>query len=272
MTLPSRPLLVLLLAMLAATSLSHCKLRSRDRCGQTVKILVAADKTKPGTPLTIDVVEEREIPKEFYTDSMLTPGDMELNRRRLVVHRLEKGQPLYFHNLEGQEIDKRLSQRLRPGGRGYTIEVDEAGSGGYRIGANDRVDVLATVPRRTDGQSELVTFNLLQNVVVLKTGARGQNVNNPNDDDMTFRSVTLLVLPEEAELLHQAESTGRLKLSLRNPDDRTLLDGNRGQRVTNQDSLISHERPPQDKLTGPQPPSSPLPTPPPPPPASKPTP
>ncbi len=267
-------MLILLLAMLAATTLVNCKRRSRDRCGHLVKVMVASDKLEPGTPLSGDVVEEREFPEELYTDSILTMGDLELNRRRLLLHRIEKGQPIYFHNFEDEEYEKRLSQKLRPGGRGYSLEVSEAGGCGYWIRANDHVDVLVTVPRRTDGQSEQVTFTLLQDVVVLKTGARDQNVINPDAEAMTFRSVTLLVLPEEADLLHQAESTGRLKLSLRNPDDRTRLDVDGGPRMTTQDSLFSRQRPPRNKLSEPQPPSSPpsspLPTPPPPPPASTP--
>jgi pilus assembly protein CpaB len=263
-------MLILLLAMLAATTLVNCKRRSRDRCGHLVKVMVASDKLEPGTPLSGAVVEEREFPEELYTDSILTMGDLVVNQRRLLVHRIEKGQPIYFHNFEDEAYEKSLSQKLRPGSRVYSVEVNEAGGCGYWIRDNDHVDVLVTVPRRTDGQSEQVTFTLLQNVVVLKAGPKGQNVINPDDEDMTFRSVTLLVLPEEADLLHQAESTGRLKLSLRNPDDRTLLDVDSGPRMTTQDSLFSRQRPPRNKLSEPQPPTSPLPAPPPPPPASTP--
>ncbi len=214
--------LAIVAALIVQTIIKKEQTKIRNRW-RTVKILVAAAPIKPRTPLTVDIVEEGEIPEQFYTDSMLTPGDLEINRRRLLVHRIEKGQPIYFHNLEGQETDKSLGQKLRPGGRAITVPVSNTSAVGYWLQANDHVDVLGTFQNQAGDQSEMVAITLLENIVVLKTGERGTGVNNPDTNDFTFGSVTLLVLPEEAEMLLLAQKVGDLSLTLRNPDDRGLM-------------------------------------------------
>jgi len=221
------PIVIAILLALAAAAIVQTiisrettKIRNRWR---TVKVLVASVPIKARTPLTVDIVEEGEIPEQFYTDQMLTPGDLEINRRRLIIHRIEKGQPIYYHNLEGQETDKSLGQKLRPGGRAVTIPVSTTSAVGYWLQANDHVDVLGTFQNESGDQSEMVAITLLENIVVLKTGERGSGVNNPESTDYSFGSVTLLVLPEEAEMLLLAQKVGELSLTLRHPDDRGLM-------------------------------------------------
>ncbi|MBU1239795.1 Flp pilus assembly protein CpaB, partial [Myxococcota bacterium] len=70
---------------------------------------------------------------------------------------------------------------------------------------------------------EMVALTILENIVVLKTGNRGKGVNNPESNDLAFPSVTLLVLPEEAEMLILAQKIGSIAFTLRNPDDRGLM-------------------------------------------------
>jgi pilus assembly protein CpaB len=219
-------IIAVLLAILAAVivqnivSKEQAKIRAKWR---TVPILIASQPIKPRTPLTVDIVEEGSIPEQFYSDSMLTAGDLEINRRRLLIHRIEKGQPIYFHNLEGEEGDKSLGQRLRPGGRAITIPVNQQAAVGYWIQANDHIDVVGTFQNMAGERAEMVALTILENIVVLKTGNRGKGVNNPESADYTFSTVTLLVLPEEAEMLILAQKIGTISLTLRNPDDRTLM-------------------------------------------------
>jgi len=219
MSLRTRALFLVVLATLAATSLVNCKRRPKDRCGVMVKVLAASGTITPGTPLSIDVVEEREIPEEFFTDSMLTQGDLELNRRRLIVHRMEKGTPIYFFNLEGHN-KKSVGQRIRPGGRGYPLRLEAGAELEEWLQEFDHVDVLATVPLQTGGPGEYVTITLLENLAVLSVATPKATADGNTPGPVT---VVLLVLPEEAELLHQAETTGKVSLTVRNPDDRTLL-------------------------------------------------
>jgi pilus assembly protein CpaB len=102
---------------------------------------------------------------------------------------------------------------------------------------NDHVDVIGSF-RENDG-NQLKTITLLQNVVVLATGRITANTTYIPDEDKKYQTVTLLVLPEEAEILTLAQELGALTLLLRNPDD---LDYQEKRSVVDQKMLMTGER------------------------------
>ena len=201
-------------------SQEQMKIRSKWK---TVQILVASQTIRPGTPLTEEVVASGEIPEQYYTNTMLTPSELEMNRRRIIIHRIAAGQPIYFHNLESQIKQKSLGEKLRAGARAITIPVNQTSAVGYWIRPNDHVDILGTFQNRAGDKAEMVAITLLENIVVLKTGNKGSGINNPNSSDYSYSTITLLVLPEEAEMLLLAQKIGTLSLTLRNPTDRELM-------------------------------------------------
>ena len=102
---------------------------------------------------------------------------------------------------------------------------------------NDHVDVVGSF--RDPQTQQLKSVTLLQNVVVLATGRINASTTAPADEDRRYTSVTLLVLPEEAEILTLAQETGTLTLLLRNPDD---LDSQDKRAVVDQRQLLTGER------------------------------
>ena len=104
---------------------------------------------------------------------------------------------------------------------------------------NDHIDVVGTFKDPETNQQ--VALTLLQNVVVLATGklTGNTNINMVPEGERTYGNVTLMVVPEEGEILMLAQELGNLSLSLRNDDDldtinnrlptsaRTLFDGER---------------------------------------------
>jgi len=95
--------------------------------------------------------------------------------------------------------------------RALTVRVnDVVGVAGF-VMPGMRVDVLVT--GKPPGQEGVVTTTVLQSILVLTAGttiqpdARGQAINAPN--------VTLLVTPDQAEILTLASSEGRIQLVLR---------------------------------------------------------
>lgn len=104
------------------------------------------------------------------------------------------------------------------GMRGVSVRVsDVAGVAGFVL-PGLRVDVLVTgTPPGVPGS---VTTTCLQNILVLSAGqtiqpdARGQAIQTP--------TVTLLVTPEQAEVLTLAGSEGRIQLVLRNSGDQEI--------------------------------------------------
>ncbi len=124
-------------------------------------------------------------------------------------------------------IEGRLAQRgsgvgLAPvipvGMRAVTVRVnDVVGVAGFVL-PGMRVDVLIT--GHPPGNPSMVTKTVLQNILVLSAGqtlqtdATGKPVDAPN--------VTVLVTPQQAELLTLAGNEGRIQLVLRNGGDQTI--------------------------------------------------
>jgi pilus assembly protein CpaB len=99
--------------------------------------------------------------------------------------------------------------------RAVTVRVnDVVGVAGFVL-PGMRVDV--TVTGRPPAGTETLTTTVLQNITVLSAGqtmapdARGAAINAP--------TVTLLVTPEQAEVIILAGSEGRIQLILRNGSD-----------------------------------------------------
>jgi pilus assembly protein CpaB len=125
--------------------------------------------------------------------------------------------------LEGRLAPRGSGQGLAPiipvGMRAVSVRVsDVAGVAGFVL-PGLRVDVLVTTrpPNSDDGS---VTTTCLQNILVLSAGqtiqtdGRGQAINTP--------TVTLLVAPDQAEVLTLAGNEGRIQLVLRNSSDQEI--------------------------------------------------
>jgi pilus assembly protein CpaB len=112
-----------------------------------------------------------------------------------------------------------LAPIIPVGMRAVSVRVsDVAGVAGFVL-PGLRVDVLVT-GRPPGGDNGSVTTTCLQNILVLSAGqtiqadARGQAINTP--------TVTLLVSPEQAEVLTLAGNEGRIQLVLRNSSDQEI--------------------------------------------------
>jgi len=94
--------------------------------------------------------------------------------------------------------------------RAYTVETS-AVTGGAVLRPGDHVDVVAVL----QDDKRLVAVTLLQNVVVVANAAPA-----PGE----ARQLSLLVIPEEAELLALAKAAGHLTATLRNEQDPDVLE------------------------------------------------
>jgi len=135
----------------------------------------------------------------------------------------------------GREAE--LSRLISPKGRAVTLDLQERNAVGLWVRPNDHVDVLGSF--RDPETQQLRTTTLLQNVVVLATGHLTAAATHVPEEEKRFSTVTLLALPEEAEILTLAQELGTLTLLLRNPDD---LDSQEKRAVVDQKSLLTSDR------------------------------
>ena len=100
--------------------------------------------------------------------------------------------------------------------RAVSVRVDEViGVAGFVL-PGTRVDVLLTLDKGPS-RPQSITKTLLQNVQTL---AAGQSVQRDKEGKpQTVTVITLLVSPDDAELLALASKEGRLQLALRNTLD-----------------------------------------------------
>jgi pilus assembly protein CpaB len=229
-----------LLAGLAAWSAIDGQQRKAREGWMTVKVLCAARDVPEGAELARPMVAIREVPARFVTESYLSveeDGSVKndpVGQRVLVP--LKAGDPiLASHFAPAREAD--LSAMVHPKGRAVTVDVQERNAVGLWVRPNDHVDVVGSF--RDPQTQQLKSVTLLQNVVVLATGRVNASTGHVPEEDRRYTSVTLLVLPEEAEILTLAQETGTLTLLLRNPED---LDSQEKRMVVDQRQLLTGER------------------------------
>ena len=148
---------------------------------------------------------------------------------------LRRGDPLLYSHLS-PALAPDLASSVPPGARAVALDLPEHATVNQWIRPGDHVDVLAAVRGTDEGQ--LTSVTLLENVVVLATGA-SSGTQPSADDPRAFRGVVLLTLPEEAERLVLASESG---LVLRSPDDTGVRPEESERIPTDARSILSPER------------------------------
>ncbi|MEX2176482.1 MAG: Flp pilus assembly protein CpaB [Pirellulaceae bacterium] len=120
-----------------------------------------------------------------------------------------------------------LAQRLPAGHRAVTIQLKGADTGGRRLDAGDRIDVSLTVEGTHPDLGEVMTRTLLRNVLVMDAEGSKPLARRGNKSLQSAEStVTLSVLPADANRLIVAERTGTLAaalVSLQDVESATLV-------------------------------------------------
>ncbi|HSW50820.1 MAG TPA: Flp pilus assembly protein CpaB, partial [Bryobacteraceae bacterium] len=137
---------------------------------------------------------------------------------RPVVSNILLDEPVIAGRLAERGSGFGLAPVIPPGMRAVAVKVNEVvGVAGFVL-PGMRVDVLVTV--RPPGDTGARTSTILQNVPVVSAGQQIQADSSGNAVNAPV--VTLLVTPEQAEILTLAGNEGRIQLVLRNSADLAL--------------------------------------------------
>ena len=185
-----------------------------------VPVIVANQDVGEGTVVTYEMVSQRPIPEQFVTSSVVKPDSASYIVGQKVLVPLQTGDALLWSQFETSKAAEKLSTIVQKKGRALTLDIkgSKMSVGGW-IRPNDHVDIIGSFRDPTSGENLAVT--LMQNVVVLATGkiTGTTNINLIPESDRDYQTVSLLVLPEEAEILSLADDLGSLTFTLRNPED-----------------------------------------------------
>jgi pilus assembly protein CpaB len=228
-----------LLAGLIAWSAIKKKEADVRRGWNLVPVVVATQDIPEGTVITFDMISQRQVPEQFVTSSVVKPDSANYVVGQKVLVALQTGDPLLWSQFENTKAAERLSTKVQKKMRAVTIDARNTTSVGGWVRPNDHVDVIGTF--RDPQTDENVAVTLLQNVIVLATGkvTGTTNVNLIPENQREYNHVTLMVIPEEAEILTLAAELGSLKLSLRNEEDVDMIEERGRATIT---TLLSGER------------------------------
>ena len=170
---------------------------------------------------------------------------------RGIITPVAENEPLLEGKVSTKDAGGGLPIIIRDGMRAISVKVDEViGVAGFVL-PGTRVDVMLTLDKK-DGRPQAMTKTLLQNVQIL---AAGQSVTRDKEGKpQTVSVVTLLVSPDNAELLALAVKEGRLQLALRNTLDTVAVatSGARADKLTPSEPGSSN-RPQRTRAAAPTP-------------------
>ncbi|MEO9778737.1 MAG: Flp pilus assembly protein CpaB [Sedimentitalea sp.] len=191
----------------------------------TVSVYVASHPLKYGEVLKQDDVRKviwpaNAIPKGAFTDiDKLFPP--EISDNRVVLRAMEQDEAILALKVTEPGEDAGLTSRLARGMRAFAIRVDVASGVSGFLRPGDRVDVYWTgsVNGNIEGIRGDVTRLIEANVTLI---AVDQSASGDLDGATIARTVTVAARPEQVAGLAQAQSTGRLSLSLVGARDDTI--------------------------------------------------
>jgi pilus assembly protein CpaB len=204
-----------------------------------VPVVVATVDLSEGTVVTMEHLSQRSIPEQFVTSSVVKPDSSSYVVGQKVMVSVAAGDPLLWSQFETSRAAEHLAARIMKRARALALEVKgTTGVGGW-MRPNDHVDIIGSF--KDPATNEQVAVTLMQNVMVLATGkiTGTTNVNLIPENERAYGNVSLMVLPEEAEMLALAQGLGNLTFSLRNEDDLDVIE-DRGRATIN--TLLSGER------------------------------
>jgi pilus assembly protein CpaB len=186
----------------------------------TVPVVVAAADIPRGGTITADLLKTRDFPKDLVPLGAISKLQDAVDRAVYIP--LVKDDPVLEGKLAPKGSGRGLAALIPKGMRAFTIQTPNVAVGvaGFVLPGNN-VDVLLTVTDQ-GGNSETgggSTTTLLQNVEIL---AVDQTMDAPAENKMNkeMRSVTILVTPQNANLLNLGQNKGTLHLALRNLEDK----------------------------------------------------
>ena len=191
---------------------------------ETVPVLFAADDIKRGDKIMPAAVVVRQFPKGLVPAGALNNAGAAVGQTGGIA--MPKGRLITMQDFLPQGPGNPLAGRLRPGMRAITILAPTAPA--HLAGAltsGDRIDLLFTRNVQVGSGGPVggpMTSRLLQNVEVFAVNSRDANGLGGTMGASEVLSFTLLVNPEDALTVDQAQLAGTIHVAYREPGDPTV--------------------------------------------------
>lgn len=223
----SRNIVLLLIAIVIAAGMAYgvrSRINSANQApvevSNATKVLVAKSDIKPGSFIRADAdLAWVDWPATTLQPSYIVQGARTSDEfNGAVVRRaINAGEPVTDNVLVKTSEGGFMSAVLNPGMRAVTISVNATSGNAGFVFPGDKVDLIVThnldVPGEDESRERIVASEtFVQDVRVL---AVDQMLDNPENKAVIAKTVTLEVLPKQAEMINVAADLGKISLSLR---------------------------------------------------------
>ena len=197
---------------------------------ETVDIYVATRPVKYGEPLDKTAVRLAAFPKQSLPAGVFTKLEdlfsKGANTPRTVLRRMETNEPILAVKVTAPGEEAGITSQLERGMRAFAIKVDASSGVSGFLRPGDTVDIYWT---GSVGGTQRTAENSTGDVTkLIDTGVKLIAVDQVANSDLTqaviARTVTVAVLPQQVAALAQAQSSGRLSLSLVGAMDDTVAE------------------------------------------------
>lgn len=188
--------------------------------GETVSIFVALQDINMNDPVAKEMLKLEPWPKDKVQPGTITKLDTVIGRRTKM--RILAGEPILEGKLlaTGENGQQGAGDQIPPGMRAVAVKSDDVTSTGSLIRPGDRVDVVVHLQRNPGkGISETTSKTFLRDIKVFAVNDEFERAPNGEGGKITAKTVTLLVLSQQAELISLATELGKIRLVMRGPND-----------------------------------------------------
>jgi pilus assembly protein CpaB len=192
------------------------------RVEKTIAIEAAAHDMPAGTrlhkeDLKIVRVAEKDAPK-------MAVGDEKSALERTLLFPMTANEPVTLSKISSAAGGEGLPSTIDLGMRAISVPINDSSGVSGLIQPRSHVDVLFTKPGNV---AEAVTTTILEDVIVLAIGRTTESTSAATPAALATQtaarpnaqSATLLVTPQQTQLLELAKNEGKISLALRNPLD-----------------------------------------------------
>ncbi|TWU09101.1 hypothetical protein CA54_43410 [Symmachiella macrocystis] len=188
----------------------------KEAAKKTMPVLIALEEISPGIEIEDSMVTFKEMPMDMMPTDAVTSADQYVNRG--LRTRAFPGTPIVQAML-GEEGVFSASNEIPSGMRVAAISVTAKTAVAGFVNPHDRVDIQVTYKRRLKGVTTERTKTVLEYIEVFAVDKQRDMIDN--ESESIYKNISVLVTPEQVNLLRLAESKGDLNFSLRHKDDDT---------------------------------------------------
>lgn len=189
--------------------------------GELADVLVASKPIQAGMPLTAissqKLVSLKKVPRRYLVEGAI--DSLDKVKGQVLAVSLSRGEQLTTGKFKSS-AQVSLNLRIPNGLVAMSIPVDEVVGVGDQLSPGDRVSVLGTLGAKSGSSGTTKLF--LQNIEVLAVSTAGSGVSGKKTgltqtSGITKKTVTLALLPADAEKLVLVEEEGHVRLVLLPP-------------------------------------------------------